>query len=144
MTAQSQEILNLIANPVTQGADRASCVLASGATNTTHMGKYTITAGSKVNSLPSECYGRYVRLYGSVAFEYFFTTNGSATIAASGASTDAGTRAATQGEPVPATTYHEVKVPWPGTVGTVYLARIGSVGDLHVVLADGTIGVTGQ
>lgn len=137
----SSEIANLVASPVMQSADRAGCY-GDGTANTTHMGKFTITAGSKVNALPSDCYGRYVRLYGTVDFEYFFTTASGATIAASGAASDAGTRAATQGEPVPATTVHEVKVPWAGTGATVYLARIGTDGDLHVTLADGTIGVT--
>lgn len=136
--------LALIANPVTKASDRAGCY-GDGSANTTHMGKFTIEAGSNVNALPSACYGRYVTLYGTVEFEYFFTKASGATIAASGAATDAGLRAATQGELIPATTRVDVVVPWAATGETVYLARIrtgGSDGALHVVLADGTKGVT--
>jgi hypothetical protein len=136
--------LALIANP-TMKADDRSGAFGDGTANTTHLGKFTIEAGSNVHVLPSVCYGRFVRMYGTVEFEYFFTNASGATIAASGAATDAGLRAATQGELVPATTYHEVCVPWAKTGESIYLARIrtgGSDGALHVVLADGTRGVT--
>lgn len=136
--------LQLIANPITKAADRAGCY-GNGTANTTVLGNFTIAATSKVNILPTECYGRFVRMIGTEAFDYYFTFTSGATIATGPAATDAGARAATQGESVAADTICEVCVPWPPSGGSVYLARIATdgatTGDLQVTLADGTTGV---
>jgi hypothetical protein len=135
----------LVANPMTKAADRAGAY-SNGVANSTVLGNFTIAATSKVNVLPTECHGRFVRMYGTAAFDYYFTQNGSAVIAVAPAATDAGARDETQGEPVSASTYHEVVVPWPTSGASVYLARIATdgatTGSLRVTLADGTIGVT--
>lgn len=138
-------LAELLAHPLLKDADRSGCY-GDGTADTKHMGKFTVTSASQVHVLPSECYGRTVRMYCTQAFEYFFTFASGATIALSGAATAAGLRAATQGELVPATTLHEVVVPRPPAGGSVYLARIRESADgvLHVVLADGTVGVVGD
>lgn len=141
----AETIRALVANPMVKSDDRSGAY-GDGTANTTVLGNFTIAATSKVNVLPSECYGRFVRLYGTAAFDYFFTKASGATIATAPAATDAGARAVTQGEPVPASTVHEVVVPWAGTGEAIYLARIATdgatTGSLRVTLGDGTVGVT--
>jgi hypothetical protein len=142
----SGAVTALIANPSLAADDRASC-FGDGTNNTNVLGNFTLTNTSKVDALPTEAHGRYVRLLnnGSTMY-YYFTFLSSATIATPPAATDAGARAATQGEgPYPDGSVVEVRVPHPPSGGRVYFARIGGTASqsVQVVLADGTVGLTG-
>jgi hypothetical protein len=143
--AASGGIAALIANPSIASDDRAAC-FGDGTANTNAV-NFTLTNTSKVNAIPSEFHGRFVRLLNSGStMYYFFTFASGATIATPPAATDAGARAATQGEgPYPDLSVVEVRVPHPPSGGAVYFARIGGTAtqSVQMVLADGTVGLTG-
>lgn len=144
--AASGSITSLIAEPVTATADRASC-FGDGVSNTNVLGNFSLTTSSKVDAIPVEAHGRYVRIRpaGSTLY-YYFTFLSSATIALPPAATDAGARAITQGEgPFVDGSEIEVRVPHPPSGGRVYFCRIGGTAaqSCQLVLADGTVGLTG-
>ncbi len=142
----SGSVTALIANPTLAADDRAGC-FGDGTSSTNVLGNFSLTTSSKVNAIPVEAHGRYVRLLplGSGLY-YYFTFLESATIALPPAATDAGARAATQGEgPYADGSVVEVRVPHPPSGGRVYFARIGDTASqsVQMVLADGTVGLTG-
>ena len=138
-------IATLIGSPQAAAADRAAC-FGDGAANT-NVVNFTLTNSSKVNAIPAEFHGRWVRLLNSGStMYYYFTLLSSATIATPPAATDAGARAATQGEgPYPDLSVVECRVPHPPSGGVVYFARIGGTAtqSVQMILADGTVGLTG-
>ena len=144
--AASGGIAALIAEPETAAADAAACY-GDGEANTSVLGNFTLGTTGLVNVIPTEAHGRWVRLLptGSTLF-YFFTFNASATVPVATAATDAGARAATQGEgPFPAEQIVEARVPHPPSGGRVYFARRGGTAGQSVMmtLADGTVWLTG-
>lgn len=144
--AASGGISALIANPSLASDDRAANY-GDGTANTNVLGNFTLGTTGLVNVIPVEAHGRWVRLLptGSTLF-YFFTFNASASVPVATAATDAGARAATQGEgPFPAEQVVEVRVPHPPSGGRVYFARRGGTNGQSVMmtLADGTVGLTG-
>lgn len=144
--AASGGITSLIGEPLTAAADSAACY-GDGVANTNVLGNFTLDTTGKLNVIPVEAHGRWVRMIpvDSTMF-YFFTFNASATVPSATAATDAGARAATQGEgPFPANEVVEVRVPHPPSGGRVYFARLGGTASKSVMmtLADGTVGLTG-
>jgi hypothetical protein len=144
--AASGSITTLIGEPLSAAADAAACY-GDGVASTNVLGNFTLDTTGKLNVIPTEAHGRWVRLLptGSTLF-YFFTFNASATVPSATAATDAGARAATQGEgPFPAEQVVEVRVPHPPSGGRVYFARLGGTASKSVMmtLADGTVGLTG-
>lgn len=142
----SGAITTLIGNPLLAEADRASCY-GDGVANTTVLGNFTLGTAGRVDVLPAESHGRWVRLLptGSTLF-YFFTFNSSASAPTATAATNGGARAVTQGEgPFLADQVVEVRVPHPPSGGRVYFARRGGTDaqSVMVTLADGTEGVCG-
>lgn len=141
----SASVTTLISDPRMAAADRAGNF--GDGTNNTNSINFTLTNTSKVNALPEEFEGRYVRIRpnGSTMY-YFFTTASGATIATPPAATDAGARAATQGEgPFADGEIIEVRVPHGATGETIHFARIGGTASqsVQITLADGTRGLTG-
>ena len=144
--AASGAIAALIANPHLASDDRAAN-FGDGVANTNVLGNFTLGTTGKLNVIPVEAHGRWVRLLptGST-MHYFFTFLSSATVPSLTAATDAGARAATQGEgPYPAEQVVEVRVPHPPSGGRVYFGRIGGTDAKSVMmtLADGTVGLYG-
>jgi hypothetical protein len=144
--AASGSITTLIGEPLSAAADAAACY-GNGVASTNVLGNFTLGTTGVLSVIPVEAHGRWVRLLptGSTMF-YFFTFNASATVPSATAATDAGARAATQGEgPFPAEQVVEVRVPHPPSGGSVYFARRGGTNGQSVMmtLADGTVGLTG-
>lgn len=142
----SGSITTLIGEPLMADADRAGCY-GDGVADTNVLGNFTLDTTGKLDALPVEAHGRWLRMLptGSTLF-YFFTFNASATVPAATAASDAGARAATQGEgPFPAEQVVEVRCPHPPSGGRVYFARRGGTAgqSVMVTLADGTVGLTG-
>jgi len=134
----------LIAEPTIAADDRAACY-GDGSANTNVLGNFTLTTSGETNVIPTEAHGRYVRILpNGSSIRYFFSFNSGATIAASPAATQAGARAATQGEgPYADGSVIEVRVPYPPSGGRVYFCRLGGTASqsVQIVLADGTTGL---
>ena len=142
----SAAVQTMIGNPQLANDDRASCY-GDGSANTSVLGNFTLDTTGRLDVIPAEAHGRWVRLLptGSTMF-YFFTFNSGASVPVATAATNAGARAATQGEgPFPAEQVVEVRVPMPPAGGRVYFARRGGTAGQSVMmtLADGTVGLLG-
>ena len=142
----SAAVQTLISNPTLAADDCAACY-GDGSANTNVLGNFTLGTTGRVDVLPTEAHGRWVRILptGSTLF-FFFTFNSSASVPVATAATNAGARAATQGEgPFPAEQVISVRVPMPPAGGRVYFARRGGTDaqSVMITLADGTVGLTG-
>jgi hypothetical protein len=110
------------------------------------MVNFTLTTATKVNEIPQEFWGRYVRLRpkGSNMY-YYFTFKSDATVSAAlPTATDAGAQAADQGEgPISDNEVVEARIPWPTNGAKVYFVRIGGTvtQSVQMTLADGTVGL---
>lgn len=142
MTANIQLLQS---DPRWAAADRAGAF--GDGTSATEVRNFTLTNVSKVQAIPANWCGRFVRMRpnGSTMY-YYFTKLVSATIALPPAATDAGASAATQGEgPYADGEIVEVRTPYAATGETVYFCRIGGTASqsVQMTLADGTVGLTG-
>lgn len=147
MVASANQV-QLVGDAITAANDRSMAYSDGVSTTATRMVNFTLTTATKVNEIPAEFYGRYVRLRpkGSNMY-YYFTFKSDATVSAAlPAATDAGTQAADQGEgPVSDNEVVEARVPWAATGSKVYFVRIGGTitQSVQMTLADGTVGLLG-
>lgn len=107
-----------------------------GTTNTT-VRYFNVTNASQSNPVPGDWAGKYVYLYNedAVEVEFYFTKNAAATIVA-GASSAAGTGAATLGGRLRASGERHIRIPSKQPEETLYFVRLcGTTANVRMELA---------
>jgi hypothetical protein len=119
-----------------QRAAKVNAAFGDGAANTT-VRLFTTDTTHKTNAVPASWCGRYVNMYGSVAFHHFFSTLSTAECDRAIAATDAGAADPKLGEEIPATTAVQRLIPAKKPNETMYFVReSASSGNVRITLVD--------